>query len=63
MQHRFKRSKLELRGSRKDLRVDFLSCRRVHPAPVRAQNPMAAARSAGGHARGAFRGRGRGPGA
>eukprot|EP00969_Alexandrium_andersonii_P259074 11455169-Alexandrium_andersonii.AAC.1 len=53
-----KRSKLELRRSRKDIRVGFLSRRWVHPAALFTQMPNLATRRAGGRAGGASRGGG-----
>eukprot|EP00969_Alexandrium_andersonii_P221106 9764553-Alexandrium_andersonii.AAC.1 len=59
MQNRFRRSKLELRGPRKDLRIGS----KLHPtrpcpggsASFCALNPMVMTKQAGGRAGGAFR--------
>eukprot|EP00969_Alexandrium_andersonii_P267653 11828034-Alexandrium_andersonii.AAC.1 len=39
MQHRVRRSELELRGSRIGLKIGFRSSRGVHSAPCATQNP------------------------
>eukprot|EP00969_Alexandrium_andersonii_P186651 8246910-Alexandrium_andersonii.AAC.1 len=49
MQNRFMCSNLELRGSKEDFRVGFLSCRRVQSAALFVQMPNLATRGASGH--------------